>query len=109
VPVSAARQAEVGATDPQPAVPIGGGEHVIEELAVGGLDGGALDEGAARLGGADGEGVADALEPTEVEDARRAGGADPVRDVDSAEPLGDEPGELALETADLTAQLDPRA
>ena len=101
-------QAEVGAADPQPAVGGGGGKHVVEQLAVGVLDGGALGERALRVGDAGGEGVAELLELTEVEHPRRPGGSDPVRDVDPAEPLGDQPGELALEPPDLPPQLGPR-
>jgi hypothetical protein len=41
--VAAARQAEVGAADPQPAVGGGVGKHLVEQLAVGLLDGIALD------------------------------------------------------------------
>lgn len=105
MPVSAAGEPDIGAADPQPAVPLGGGEHPIEQLAVGGLDRGALGEGVARLGDADGEEVADALQLTEVEDARRPGRGDPVRDVDPSQSGGDESGELQLQLPHLTAQL----
>jgi hypothetical protein len=106
VPVAAARQAEVGATDTDPAVPLGRRQHRLDELPVGVLEGGALGERAVRLGDAAGERVTDLLEAAEVEDPRRPGGADPVRDVHPAEALGDEPGELPLEPADLATQLD---
>ena len=105
MPVAAARQAEVGAADPQPAVVGGGGKHLVEEVAVGGLDRGALGERAVRLGDPGGEGIAEFLELTEPEDARRPGSAHPVRDDDPAEPLGDEARQLQLELADLATQL----
>ena len=105
MPVAAAGQAEVGAADPHPAVAGGVGEQSLEQFAVGGLEGGALGERPARLGDPDGERVADLLELTEVEHARRPGGTDPVRDDDPAQPLGDEPAQLQLEPADLPAQL----
>ena len=89
-------------------VALRGGEHVGEQLAVGLLDDGALGERAAGLGDAGRERVADLLQLTEVEHARRPGGADPVRDVDPAHALGDQPAELQLELADLPAQLGAR-
>jgi hypothetical protein len=59
--VAAAREAEVVTTDPQPGVGGGVGKHLVEELAVGLLEGIALEERAARLGEATGERVADFL------------------------------------------------
>jgi hypothetical protein len=103
--VAAARQAEVGAADPQPAVALRGGEHVVEERAVGVLESDPLGEGAVRLGEATGERVAQFLELTESEHPRRPGGVDPVGDDYPSQPLGDEPAQLELELADLPAQL----
>ena len=48
--MAATRQPEVGAADPQPAEAGWVGEHLVEELVVGLLEGIALDQGAARLG-----------------------------------------------------------
>jgi len=107
--VAAARLADIGAADADPRVALGGDEHVGEKFAVGLLDEGAVGERAVGVGAAGRERVADLLQLTEVEDTRRPGGADPVRDVDPAEPFDDQPGELALELADLPAQLRPRA
>ena len=107
MPVAAARQAEVGAADPDPAVLGGRGEHGLDQLAVGLLEGVALGERSARLGDAGRERVADALESAEVEYPRRSGGTDPVGHVHTAEALADQPGELGLEPADLAPQLDP--
>jgi hypothetical protein len=103
--VAAARQAEVGAADPQPGKLLRGGEHLVEQFAVGILEGVALDQRPARFGEATGERVADFLQLAEVEHPRRARGGDPVWHHDAAETLGDQPGELTLELGDLPAQL----
>lgn len=107
MPVAAARLADVGAADPQPAVSDGVGEHLGEERAVGLLDGVALDQRAAGVGDPAGERVAKLLQLAEVEHPRRSRGGDPVRHVDAPEPLGDQPGQLALEPPDLPPQLRP--
>jgi hypothetical protein len=106
--VAAAGQAEVGAADPQP--PVGGrvGDHRLDELTVGLLEGLALGKRAARLGEATGERVAQFLQLTEVEHPRRPHGGHPVRDEHPSQPLGDQPGELPLELADLPPQLRAR-
>ncbi len=109
MPVPAAGLADVGAADPDPAVILRGGEHVVQKFAVGLLEEGALGKGAPGFGEAGRERVADLLQLAEVEDARRPDGVDPVRDVDAPHPLGDQPGELPLELADLPPQLIPRA
>jgi len=99
--MATARLADIGAADPQPAILGGRGDHRRQQLAVGGLDRGALGERGARLADAGGEGIAHLLQPTEIEHPRRPGGGDPVRDVDPPEPLGDEAGQFELEPADL--------
>jgi hypothetical protein len=106
--VAAARLADVGAADADPRVALRGGQHVVQKLAVGLLDEGALGEDPVRLGEAGRERVADLLQLAEVEDPRRPGGADPIGNRDPSHPLGDEPGDLRLELADLAAQLVPR-
>jgi hypothetical protein len=103
--VAAARQAEVGAADPQPTVGGRVGEHRLDELAIGLLDGIALGERAVRLGHTARELVADHLQLAQVEHPRRTGGPDPVRHAHATETLGDQPTELTLELADLPAQL----
>jgi hypothetical protein len=107
--VAAARQAEVGAADPHPAVGGRVGKHLVEQFAVRLLDGVALDQRPARFRGAVGKRVAQLLQLTEVEHPGRPRGGDPVRHGDPAEALGDQPGQLQLELADLTAQLGARA
>ena len=105
MPVAAARQAEVGTADPQPAVGGGVGKHVVEERLVGFLEGVALDQRAARVGDLARQRVADLLELAQVEHPRRTRGRDPVRDDDAPEALGDQAAELMLELGDLPAQL----
>jgi hypothetical protein len=105
--VTATRQAEVGAADPQPAVGGGVGDHRLHQLAVRLLDGVALGEGAPRLGEPPGERVTHLLQLPQVEHPRRTRGGDPVRHVNAAEPVGDQPGQLPLEPPDLPAQLRP--
>jgi hypothetical protein len=106
--VAAAGLADVGAADADPRVALRGGEHVLQQLAVGLLDEGALGEGAVGLGEAGGERVADLLKLSEVEDPRRPGSGDAARHIDAAEAVGDEPRDLRLKLADLPAQLLPR-
>ena len=105
MPVAATGQADVGAADTDPAVLLRGGEQVLEQGAVGALEGGALGERAVRVGEPCGERVAHLLELPEPEHARRPGGLDPVRDDDPSQPLGDQSPELPLKLADLPAQL----
>jgi hypothetical protein len=105
VPVAAAREAEVVATDPQPAIGGWVGKHLVEEFAVGLLEGIALEERATGIGEAAGERVADLLELAQIEHPRRSRGGDPVRYDDAPEALGDQPGELTLELGDLPTQL----
>jgi hypothetical protein len=109
MPVAAARQADVGAADPQPAIALRGHQHVVEQRPVGDLDRGTLGERAPCVAHALGKGIAELLELAEVEHPRRTHGTDPVRHVDPAEPLGDELSELQLQPADLPAQLGPCA
>jgi hypothetical protein len=108
MPVATARRADIGTADPQPVVLGRRRQHGGQQLTVGGLDGGALGERGARLGGADGESVPQLLQLAEVEHPRGPGGADPVRDDDPAQPFGDEACQLQLELADLAAQLGAR-
>jgi hypothetical protein len=105
VPVAATRQPEVGAADPQPTEAGGVGEHLVQQLAVGPLEVVALDQGPTGVGDPVGERVADLLELTQVEQARRTRGGDPVWDDDPPQTLGDQATELPLELGDLPAQL----
>jgi hypothetical protein len=71
VPASTAWLAEVGARDPHPPELGGRGDHFSQQLAVSGLDPGALSQIDARLGDKLGQIVAQLLELAEVEDPRR--------------------------------------
>ena len=108
MPVAAARQAEVVAADLHPLEVRRRGQHLAQQLVVRGLDPGPLAQGQPRLGDPLGEIVAQPLELAEAEDPGLAGdGGDAVVDLDPAEGLGEETGELALEMADLAPQLGP--
>jgi hypothetical protein len=106
--MAAPRLADIGAADADPRVALRGGEHVLQKFAVGLLDEGAVGEGAVGFGEAGRERVADFLQLAEVEDPRRPRGTDPIGNLDPSQPLGDEPGHLPFELADLPAQLIPR-
>jgi hypothetical protein len=105
--VAAAGLADVGAGDAHPLEALRGGDHLLEQDAVGVLQPGPLRERAARFGDPAGEPVANRLQLAEPEDpgsprSRR----DPVRDLDVPEGLAEEPGQLRLQPPDLPAQLD---
>lgn len=105
MPVATAGLAKLGAGDAQPLVLGGGDKHALEQLAVGGLHLGALGEGFARLGDATGEAVANSLQLTEVDQARRRrGGVDAGIDGEARKSLCHQLRELALEPADLAPQ-----
>ena len=108
VPAAAAGLADVVAADLHPLVLGRRRQHFVQKLAVAGLDDRPLTQIEARLGYAVGELVTDPLEAAEVEDPRLRGDRpQPVLDLDPAECLADQTAELALEGADLTAQLGP--
>jgi len=97
MPVAAARQAEVVATHLNPLEVRRRGQHLTQQLLVGGLEPGLLAQGRSRLSDPLGEIVAQSLELTEVEDpGLGAEPGDPVRDLDATEALGEETGELTL-------------
>jgi hypothetical protein len=108
VPGATAGLADVGTRDPQPLVLGGGGKHLLEQLAVAGLDHRALAEGDVGGGDPLGERVAHLLELLEPGDPRlgEPGRHDRV-ELQSRERLSRETTELVFEPADLTAQLDP--
>jgi len=108
VPVAAARQAEIVPAHLNPLVVGRRGKHPAQQLVVGGLDPGALAQGQPCLGNSLGQLVAQPLQLSQAKDPGLADGrGDAVSDLDPAEGLGEEGGELALEVADLTPQLDP--
>lgn len=106
MPGATARLAEVGASDQHPLEVGGRGQHRPQALAVCLLLASALAQRPPRRGDLPGKRVALALELAEPEDPRLgAERADAVLDLDPAEGLPEQPGQLALEPADLGAQL----
>jgi hypothetical protein len=104
--VTAAGQTEIAAAHLDPLEVSRRGEHLAHQLVIAGLDPRPLAQSQLRLGDPFREVVPQLLELTQVKDPRLAGDrADAVRNLDSAEGLGEESGELALEMADLTPQL----
>jgi hypothetical protein len=84
----------------------GGVEHAAQQLAVLGLELLLLPKGQPGRGDPIRQGVAHALQLPEVRDPRLAmRGRDGGVDLDPGEGLDHEPRELALEAADLAAQL----
>lgn len=105
----ATRLANVGAGDPQPLVLSRCGEHVLEQLAVAGLEFVALPESDAGIGDPVRERVTDALELIEAGDAGLVEiGRHRGVDRQPRKGLGGEAGELVLEPADLAPQLGAR-
>ena len=101
--------AEVGAGDLKPLVLGRGGQHPLEQLAVGGLGLGSLAQCVARLGDPVGEGITDLLQLAEADQARlvRRGGH-PCVDLHSQEGPRGKTAQLELEAADLAPQLGAR-
>ena len=108
MPVPTARQTEVVTTHLHPLEICRRSQHLAQQLVVPGLDAGALAQGQPRFGNPLGKIVAQPLELAEAENpGLTAERGDTVVDLDSTEGLGEKAGELALEMADLTPQLDP--
>jgi len=106
--VTTAGQTEVVAAHLHPLEIRRRGQHLAQQLMIRGLDPGAFAQGQPCLGDSLGEVVAQLLELAEAEDPwLTANRGDPVVDLDPAEGLGEETGELPLEMADLAPQLNP--
>ena len=109
MPVAAAGLPDIAVGDPDPLVGGGVRQHPLQQLAVAGLDHRSLVEGDAGSADSGREIVANALQLAEVEDAGLVGrGGHSAVELDPRKSLGEEPGQLLLEPADLAAQLDPR-
>jgi hypothetical protein len=105
--VTAAGQAKVVAAYLHPLEVLRCGQHPAQQLVIVGLHAGALSQRQARVGDPLGQVVTQLLELAEVEDPRLGRDrVNPVTDFDPPEALGEEAGELMLEVADLTPQLD---
>lgn len=106
MPAPATRLAEVGAGDQHPLEVGRRSEHRPQALAVRVLLAGAFAQGQPRRGDPAGEGVALTLEIAEPEDpGLDAERADAMLDRNPAKGLAEQPGQLTLEPADLSAQL----
>lgn len=109
MPVPAAGLADVGTRDPHPLVLGRGRQHVLEQLAIAGLQFVLLAQGVVSAGNPIRQGVANLLELLEPGDARHGkAGSDPRVELQTGKGLGAETGKLMLETADLAAQLSTR-
>jgi hypothetical protein len=107
--VAAPRLADVGARDPHPLVLGRRRQHVLEQLAVAGLELVLLAQCLASDRDPLGQGVADLLQLLEPGDPGHGeAGRDLGVEPETREGLGAEAGQLVLETADLTAQLSAR-
>ena len=108
MPVATAVQAEVVTAYLDPLEVRRRGQHPAQQLVVVGLDLGALTQGETPIRDPLGQVVPQLLQLAEVEDPRLGRDrSDAVVDLDPAEGLGDESGQLTLEMADLAPQLHP--
>ena len=108
MPVAAAGHADVVAAHLNPLEVGRRGDHLAQQLAIAGLEAILLAQRPLCRGDPVRQLVAQPLQLPQVEDPRLRGHrADAVVELDPAEGLGQEAGELALEMADLTPQLDP--
>jgi hypothetical protein len=104
--VTATGLAEVVARDAQPLEVLWAGKHPLQQLAVAGLELGAVLQGPAGVLDPIRESVANRLQLTEVERPRVArNGGHLGGEFEARECLGDQRGELPLEAADLAPQL----
>ncbi len=104
--MTASRLTEVGAGDPQPLELGGIGEHPLEQLPVGGLERRSLSKRVARSGDPHCQRVANLLQLAEADQPRLGrGGRNRRVEREARECLARQPGQLALEAADLPPQL----
>lgn len=109
MPVPTAGLADVGPRDPHPLVLGGRRQHLLQQLAVAGLEFVLLAQSVTRPADPLGERVADPLELVETGDARRGkAGRDPGIEREARKGLGTEAGKLMFEPPDLPAQLSAR-
>jgi hypothetical protein len=107
--VAASRLADVGTRDPHPLVLGRRRQHLLEQLAVAGLQFVLLAQGLTSDRDPLGESIANLLQLLEPRYSRHGkAGRDPRIERETREGLGAETGQLVLETADLTAQLSAR-
>jgi hypothetical protein len=107
--VAATGLADIATRDPHPLEASRVLDHATKQLAIVGLDQGALVEHQPGLADPGGEVIAHPLELAEAKDARLGGRRlDPAIEVDTGKGLGEEASQLVLETPNLTAQLGAR-
>ena len=107
--MAAAGLADVGAGNAQPLEVLRALQHPLEQLTVAGLQFLALAQGSGPGRDSRGERVPDLLQRAEVQRARRdRRGRDRGVEPEARKGLGDQRRELALEPADLAAQLGAR-
>jgi len=107
VPGPAAGLADVGAADAQPLELHRRIEHFLQQLTVLGLELRTLVQDRAGFGDAVGKAIANHLQLPEVEHPGNGVTLDAMRDLDVAEALAEERGQLRLQARDLAAQLEP--
>jgi hypothetical protein len=97
--------ADVLAGDDHPAVALGGGDHRLENAAVGLLDVGLTRELGTGVAEPQRQGVANPLELAGAQHPRPADGADTPLDPAPRKGRGEGLAQLALEPADLTPEV----
>lgn len=98
--------AEIVAGDLHPLELGRGGEHLLEQLPVGSLYPSAVIQRSARVGHLRRQGIADRLQPTEVECPRLPGGGwNRHVELDPTKSFSEEAAELVLQATDLAPQL----
>jgi hypothetical protein len=106
MPVTATGLAKIVARDAQPLEVLGAGEHPLQQLAIAGLELGAVAQGLARVLDPIRKSVANRLQLAKVECPRLARDGGHVGDeLQTREGIGHQGRELSLEAADLTPQL----
>ncbi len=107
--MATARLTDIGARDPHPLVISGRRQHLLEQIAIAGLQFVLFAQGVTCLANAIGKRIANSLELLEPRNPRfrKAGGNRGVEGK-SRKGLSAEAGKLVLEAADLAAQLCAR-
>lgn len=109
MPVAAARLADVGTRDPHPLVLGWRRQHFLQQLTITGLQFILLAQGLASNRDPLGQGIANLLQLLKPSDPGHGEtGRDLSVEGEAWKGLGAETGQLVLEAADLTAQLNAR-
>ncbi len=109
MPGATAGLADVGAGDPNPLVILRGLQHLVQQLAVVGLNQRSLRQRLARFGDPVGEAVANRLQLAKIKHpGNRRLSFNPMGNLGVAEGVPEETRQLRLEPGDLLTQLQPR-